>query len=254
MKNIEDILDKVGLSPSEQTVYVALLEGASSVADIMKTTGEKRPTVYYALHQLESRGLVSKTGKEYGNKFRVEPIETLLAVVENNIREQEKLLEDVQMLGKRYAVKNKKDNATVSYYDTHDAIKNIIAYSLYTKNKSIRTIVPTYNFFNDMGDEFKKEYVSEKSKRGIVTQALWENIPNKSIINALYGNKSSIKQLPLEMHNAFKTTIFIYDDKTLYISPTKESFALLIQSKEHASTMNAIFDALWVSGLDIVKK
>ena len=75
---INKILEEIGLSPAEVLVYIALLDGLKSVQEVIKSTNEKRPTVYYSLNSLEKRGLVSKTGKDYGNKFQVEPIEKLL--------------------------------------------------------------------------------------------------------------------------------------------------------------------------------
>ena len=91
-KEVHKILADVGLAPAEILVYSALLGGANSAQKIMVTTGEKRPTVYYCLNSLEKRGLVSKTGREYGNKFRVEPLEKLTVLVEQNIQRQSELL------------------------------------------------------------------------------------------------------------------------------------------------------------------
>jgi hypothetical protein len=125
--------------------------------------------------------------------------------------------------------------------------------SLYGKGKTIRTIVPANNFFHQIGKDFIEEYVNEKIKRGIKTRALWEDIPNKNIIKSYYTG-SEIKQMPVDMHNNFETTIFIYDDKTLYIGPKKENHAILIQSKDHAKMMNALFESVWQKGVEIFTK
>lgn len=247
-KDIKSILEEIGLSPAEVSVYNALLDGVESVQEIIKMTSEKRPTVYYSLNSLEKRGLVSKTGKEYGNKFQIEPIDKLLELVHKNIRKQNELLEKTKKL-KDFYPKIKNDNKVlVSYFDNFESIKATIFYSFYTKSKIIRTIVPGNNFFNEVGTDFIQEYVKEKVKRKIKTRALWEDIPSKKILHEYYAN-SEIKQLPIEMHNAFETTIFMYDDYTLYVAPKKDNFAILIKSKDHTKMMSAIFDSLWKNSL-----
>ena len=249
-KEITKILEDIGMSPAEIIVYISLLDGSQSVQEIMKVTSEKRPTIYYSLNSLEKRGLVSKTGKEYGNKFQIESIDNLLELVNRNIRKQNDLLEKTKKLKDFYPKNKINDKVLVSHFDNLEAIKTAVFYSLYGKGKTIRTIVPANNFFHQMGKDFIEEYVNEKLKRNIKTKALWEDIPSKSIIKNYYPD-SEIKQLPVDIHNNFDTTIFIYDDKTLYIAPKKENYAVLIQSKDHAKMMNSLFENIWSNSLEV---
>ena len=249
-KEIIQILEDVGMSPAEVLVYISLLDGSQSVQQIIKVTNEKRPTIYYSLNSLEKRGLVSKTGKDYGNKFQIESIDNLLELVNRNIRKQNELLEKTKKLKDFYPKNKTNDKVLVSHFDNLEAIKTAVFYSLYGKGKTIRTIVPANNFFHQIGKDFIEEYVNEKLKRNIKTKALWEDIPNKNIIKNYYSD-SEIKQLPVDMHNNFETTVFIYDDKTLYIGPKKENHAVLIQSKDHAKMMNSLFENVWNQGIEV---
>ena len=95
-ETILNTLEKIGLSVAEATVYVALLQGAVSAAEVIKMTGEKRPTVYYALGSLEKRGLVTKAGSETRKQFKVEPLEKLEDIVRRTIRQQEALLDKTE--------------------------------------------------------------------------------------------------------------------------------------------------------------
>ncbi len=247
---VSKILIEIGLSPAEISVYLALLDGLKSAQQITKTTNEKRPTVYYSLNSLEKRGLVSKTGKDYGNKFQLEPLDKLLELISKNIRKQNQLLESAKQLKHVYASGDKNNKVLTSYFDTPESIKSAIFYSLYGKDKTILTIVPGNNFFHEIGMDFVEEYVKEKIKKGIKTKALWEDIPSKTIINKYYSD-SKIKQLPVNMHNCFETTVFIYDDKTLYIGARKENYAVLIQSKEHSKMMRALFNNVWACAIEV---
>lgn len=249
-KELKIILEEIGLPKAEISVYSALLDGVISVKEIMKITNEKRPTVYYSLASLEKRGLVSKTGKDYGNKFQLEPLDKLLELININIRKQNQLLDRAEKIKKYYPLKKRENATIVSNFDNLISIKSAIFFTLYGKEKIIRSIVPGNNFFHELGEDFINEYVGEKLKRGLKTKALWEDIPNKGVLKKYYS-ESDLRQLPVSMHNSFETTVFIYDDKTLYIAPKKENSAVLIQSKQHAKMMRAVFDEIWNLSTDI---
>jgi sugar-specific transcriptional regulator TrmB len=251
-EDIESVLEEVGLAQAEATVYMALLDGAQSAQEIVRFSGEKRPTMYYSLNSLEKRGLVSKTGKEYGNKFQVEPLTRLEELVQKNIQKQTDLLDKTRGFKEFYAKKTKTQKSLVSYFDSAESVKVAIFNSLYSKEKLIRTIVPAQNFFHEMGEKFVAEYVKEKTKRKIKTVALWENIPNQKFMDEYY-TQLEVRQMPVDMHNSFDTTIFIYDDKTLYVSPKSEAYAVLIQSTAHSKMMRALFFAVWGNAF-VVKK
>lgn len=251
-RDVQTLLLDIGLAPAEVTVYQALLGGAISVQAIMKVTGEKRPTVYYSLNSLEKRGLVHKTGKDYGGKFQVAPLANLTALVDRTIKQQERLYEQTKQLETFYPLQKAPGKVLVTYFDTIPTITAAISYTLYSKDKAIYSIVPAQNFFHEMGRGFFEDYVQEKQKRKIKTIALWEDIPKRSIMDDYYST-SDIRQLPITMHNRFATTIFIYDDKTLYISPKKDSYAVLMQSTEHAAMMRAFFATFWENGLVVAK-
>ena len=249
-KELKIILEEIGLPKAEISVYSALLDGVISVKEIMKITNEKRPTVYYSLASLEKRGLVSKTGKDYGNKFQLEPLDKLLELININIRKQNQLLDRAEKIKKYYPLKKRENATIVSNFDNLISIKPAIFFTLYGKEKIIRSMVPGNNFFHELGEDFINEYVGEKLKRGLKTKALWEDIPNKEVLKKYYS-ESDLRQLPVSMHNSFETTVFIYDDKTLYIAPKKENSAVLIQSKQHAKMMRAVFDEIWNLSTDI---
>ncbi len=248
--DIQNLLEEIGLSAAEASVYISLLDGAQSVSEVIKQTGEKRPTVYYSLNSLQKRGLVSKTGQEYGNKFRVGSLEELESLVEGSIRKQEHLLEKTKKLIEVYPKGSSQSKSLVSYFESPEAVKQAIFSSLYAKEKRVRSIVPAQNYFHEIGKDFVVEYVREKQKRKIKTIALWEDIPNKQTVTDYYDS-ADIRQLPIDMHNSFDTTVFIFDNKTLYISPKSEQYAVLIQSDSHSKMMKAMFDNTWSNAIKI---
>lgn len=237
----------LGLSDSEVTVYLAMISGARTARDLVKITQLKRPTVYYALGCLEKRGLTSKTGLAGGKSFSLEPLEKLSVIAKEKALEISKLQnhidELIPTLAETSAPSNQKP--TVAFYEGVDAVKNAIMEMLYCKSKHINSVAPKQNFFWQIGQDFVELFIEERIKRNIKTKNLWEAPVNKELVKQYYEGLSQIKILPEIMHGKFKTTTFLYDDKTLYVSSKNNSYCLLMTSKEHTDTMQAWFDGLW---------
>ena len=245
-KSILTIFEQTGLSPAESIVYTALLSGAQTAQEIMKITDEKRPTVYYCLNSLEKRGLLSKTGKELGAKFQVESIDNLSELVTRNISKQNNLLEDINKVKEVFTKKDVVSKTVVSHYEGLQAINTAIFSTLYTKEKLIRSVVPEKNFFHQSGKKFVLEYVTEKKRRNVKTKALWESIPQKSVFEEFY-KEAEVRKFSQDMISKFDSTLFVYDNKTLYISPKNDLYAVLIQSDSHAQMMKSVFENMWIN-------
>lgn len=240
------ILAQLGLTDSEVKVYLAMCRGLKTARDIIKATRQKRPTVYYALSKLEERGLVRKTGRGGEERFAVEPPERLKTIADRQKAEATKLEKEVAELIPSLATKTAGlEKPHVSFYEGVEAVKNVIMETLYCRDRHIDSIAPNDNFFWQVGQSFADAYVSERVARRIGTRNLWEAIREPKLIKKYYEGLSDIRILPAAMHGKFVTTIFLFDDKALYISSLKNAYALLVTSKEHHDTMQALFDGLW---------
>lgn len=242
-------LELLGLTESEITVYLAMISGSMSARDIIKATGLKRPTVYYAIGCLEKRGLVGKTGKEGDGKFFLEPLEKLQQLSEDKLRESAALHESISELVPflQSGQSHTDEKPLVAFYEGIEAVQQIIMEMLYCKNKRIESIVPKENFFWQVGRDFVSKFVNERMRRGIHTKNIWQVTVDPEIMGKYYPKPSEVRVAPAAMGNAFFTTIFLYDDKTLYVSSKKNGYAVLITSEEHHATMNAWFNAIWES-------
>ena len=69
MKKYIHLLERLGMSEAERSIYLALLEHPYiTISDISRHTRYHRPTVYKTIHALESDGYVEKSyldGKRY---------------------------------------------------------------------------------------------------------------------------------------------------------------------------------------------
>lgn len=239
-------LTALGLSDSEITVYLAMVSGARSVRDIGLTTRLKRPTIYYALGCLEKRGLVSKTGKQSDTRFAVESPRKLITLAREKSAESLALEESVaDLVPFLTSSHSPSDKPSVAFFEGVDAVKAVIMEMHYAKKKHVLSVVPRDNFFWQVGREFVTRFLEERKRRGIHTRNLWDERKSGDAMRRFYDGFSEVRILPAVMLGKFKTAVFIYDDKTLYVASKKSCYAVLISSPEHAATMRAWFEGLW---------
>lgn len=249
MQEPQKILKNLGLSDSEVTIYLSMISGVKTAYDLVKVTGLKRPTVYYALGCLEKRGLISKSPAENDSRYLLVDLNRLKVLVEEKEREVKELQSAVTnlvpSLEMQFAVTDNKP--TVVFFEGVSAVKNVIMEMVYCRDKKINSVVPKDNFFHQLGKDFVKLFVEERVKRNIKTRNLWESPVDKKLVKQYYEDLSEIRILPEVMAGKFMTTIFLYDDKTLYVSSLNNSNCIVVTSKEHHDTMQAWFDGLWIS-------
>jgi sugar-specific transcriptional regulator TrmB len=256
MQNPKTILQELGLSESEIAVYLTMLSGAGTARDIIKSTQMKRPTVYYALTGLEKRGLISKTGSEGKRRFFPEPLHKLTLLVDEKLADAQTLKADIAALlpSLSPAPGSREQRPTVSFFEGKLAVQRTIMDMLYCKSKQINSVVPTDNFFWQTGKEFAKSFIEQRVKRGIKTKNLWEATGDKTLVKQYYGGLSEIRILPDVMKGRFRTAIFLYEDKVLYVSSLKNAYCVLMTSQEHHETMQAWFDGLWLASTPLKNK
>lgn len=247
MNEPELYLKKLGLTESETTVYLRMIAGARTALDIIKTTKMKRPTVYYALNSLEKRGLVSKSGKLADFTFTLSPFERLLAIAKEKEDEAATLTEQIGELIPNLSStpSNQLEKPAVSFFEGVDAVKHVVMDVMYTKDRKVDLVVPENTFFWGFGEPFLRKFIEERRQRNITTRNLWEAEIKSQDFKQYYSDLSMVRMLPEVMAGKFKTTIFLFDDKTLYVSSYENAYAILVASQEHTDTMRALFEGLW---------
>ncbi len=249
MINPRPLLYKLGLSESEATLYLKLIEdGALTAAELTKATQSKRPTVYYALRQLSDRGLVQKSGVPGVERFQAEAPEKLVTILKLREQELQALEEELRMMIPQMVPSSvaREGVPSVSFYEGEAAMKQAIMETLYCRSRHIDTLTPQDNFFWQTKDQvFADRYVMERKNRKITTRHLWEALLTPANMTRFFPPQAQIRILPKTMHGAFRTSVFLYDDKVMYVSSQKSGYVLVVKSKEHHELMSSIYNSLW---------
>lgn len=239
------LLARLNLSEAEIDVYLALLHGAQGAREIVQTTNRSRPTVYYALSALERRGLLSKTGLDDDQRFRLEPMTRLETIVRHKQQEVEALQYELAEFVAQHKPTEKGDHKpNVAFYEGVSAVRNVIMETVYCHSRQIDTLVPTRNFFWQLGPEFVEKYVELRHTLGIKTRNLWQEPIEQPIIDQFY-DKAEIRLMPGGLGDRFRSTVFMYDDSVLYISSLASGYALLVRSPEHRELMRELYGVVW---------
>lgn len=248
MKTPKELLKNLGLSESEIILYLSILsKGALSASELVKATHGKRPTVYYALRQLLERGLVRQVAAQGAQRYQAEPPEKILTLLNLRQEELKSLCEEARESLPLFAVNTLPSEGVpvVTFYEGERAMKQVVMETLHAKSGHIDSLAPKDNFFWQVGQAFSQAYINERASRNITTRNLWEQPLKPEVLTRSYQGRSQVRILPSSMHDRFRTTMFLYDDKVMYISSLKNAYVLLVQSKEHHELQKAIYDGLW---------
>ncbi len=245
MLDARAMLAKLDLTEAEIDTYLMVLKGVQSAREIISATTRSRPTVYYALTALERRGLIVKFGNSEEYRYQAEPLTRLKAILQD--REDSLAVTRIQLEEFMSMYQESDKQPQVTFYEGIQAVKGVIMESLYCRSGKIDSIVPSDNFFWQLGSDFVDQYTELNYTLGISTRNLWDKSIKKDSTEEYY-QKAEIRVLPDSMRDKFSTTVFIYDDLVLNVLPRASGYAFVVRSREHSEMMRVFYDTLWGLG------
>jgi sugar-specific transcriptional regulator TrmB len=238
--NLLEKLKNFGFSGNTAIIYVKLTElGKVRAADLIEGANMHRHLVYRALHELEGRGLVTKTMQNGVAHFTANEPDNLLLEID----QKKKQVLDIMSL-----VRDQKTaaNREVVFYDGLDGIGKASMLSLEKSDDKISYVLGG----NDLTKQpvladYWKEYHTERSKRGIVMKMLFDATTDKEILkNRNAYPFTEARYLPKEME--IPMWIYIYGKMVVLEIPSGSNpLAIAITSEEMTKTFITYFEHLW---------
>jgi sugar-specific transcriptional regulator TrmB len=248
--NINEILQDIGLSDKESSVYIALLRvGSAKVVQIAHSAELQRTTTYDILHTLSRKGLVTKYTKGASVIYTATDPRALTSFLDHQAKQFEtqigaKKQRVVEMLPELISLA--KDNAKfpkVRFFEGAQGMREALEDTLNT-----REIILAYADIGSIYEEgggFFSDYLSERIKRKIHAYAIapdttvWRETAQRS-----QKEMRTVRFLPEGAQ--YTPEVNIYDDKMLMIS-WKEKIAVIIESRDLAQLQKVIYLQLWNS-------
>ena len=234
------ILEKIGLTKHESTIYLALLEmGTSNISQISEKTSIHRPLIYKAIPTLLEKKLITKTQKIKSIVYGAEPpnrLETMFDDLRIDFFETLPDLEDSYNSSEK-APKIRflegKDGTKRIFDDVVRSLKKGDVFYRYSSNKDGNEKKDKYlpRIYRKMRDE-------KKLQREVITNT-----------QTAVHKKSSLDRFAKVMPNDFgpfehNITEIIYGDKIAFVDYNSET-AMIIESKRIADFQRQIFQTLY---------
>jgi sugar-specific transcriptional regulator TrmB len=247
---MKQLLEKLGLSEKEASVYVALLELAEdTVQNIARKSGVNRATTYVILEKLMKYGLASQIKKGKKTYFVAEDpreLANILSAQQHELEDRRRLLDD--SLNQFTAVYNaKRGKPTVRYYEGEDGLEALDRYGrerLKSETGDILAVSP-FDLLDDRFPKRRRASLSERVEAKIKSRVIYthrdgpidEAIHAQALREAIFIDKD---KLPV----SGPISILPWGIK-IYQMESAEPYGILIEDEAIARTMRVIFELAW---------
>ena len=230
-----EFLENIGLTRSEISVYLSLLEfNSASASEIAEKSGLYRKNTYDALNRLIKKGLVSSAKVETKQIFSATNPQRLLEFVELRKNEIQGMLPELNSI---YTLPRTADEVTV--FKGKEGLKTIFEEILKAKLN--------YDKFGS-GDKFKEflpyyypHFQNRKTENGINCRAIYSE--NERYLDSVKEFIGEVRFLPKEFIHP--STTFVFGDRVAVLIWKENPLGILISSKEVSESYRYYFELLW---------
>jgi sugar-specific transcriptional regulator TrmB len=246
---IKEILKKLDLSDKEITTYLALLElgNETHIFPISRKAKLPRTTVFHVLDRLHEEGLVSVLDRHGRRIYSPTPPEQIVKSLEKRHAELGEQVAAVKSslpeLLKLFAISDYQPKVKV--YQGEE-IREIYEELLNSSEKEQWYIGGVKPIEDLLGKRYLADWIKRRIAAGIASKA----IRTRSTETPDTINSNSGKEFMREVRYApegfnLGAHVIIAGNKIAMITTAKESYGILIDSRDIATTMKSWFTSLW---------
>ncbi len=236
---LHDELKQIGLSKSEITVYLYLLEeGLATPPQIAVGTGIARTNCYNILLVLKEKGLIEEEHKGKRKAYIASDPEALLRTLEKKKEAVERLLPDLRGL---YTLQ--KNKPKIRFYEGWEQVKEIY---LQTLNAKEIFAIGSTKHLHSVDEKFLQKFFTEIKIREIILNDILNSDSGEEIAKQtkeLLKGYYDVRVLPRNIEN-FKTDILIWEDNIALITLEEPIFGTVLTNKLLAETFRIIFNVM----------
>lgn len=239
--NLEQNLQKIGLSEKEAALYLAGLQaGVCTMQQLVNASKLKRATVYELVESLKDKGLIKTAQKGKKKIYIAEDPQNIFPL----IKQKETVLHN--MMGELLAIQNKAGKKpSIRMYQGIEGVKEIYE-DLLRKRQDFIEVLSSKLPDERISSFWSGEYVERRIKKGNHVKVIAPDIPfYRDLKNK---DKFSLRQTKLfpAQHFPFKNEVFVYNGKVAFVTQEgDESLGLVIESTDVFETMNLILNHFW---------
>ena len=244
---LNQILQDLGLSPKEASVYLACLELWSAPAStIARRLGENRVTTYSNLKNLVKKGIANEIDKHKGTYYAVVSPQQLLDKAQKKYETLKEKLPEFMAIASKYDNKPQ-----VQFFEWLESLKNIYEEIILHGGDDMEQDAPylTFTGTGDIDPMFQSYLVNEFAPRRMKFPRRTRSILAKNTENT-YINYHTKQHDVLVVDDPifdFSDEIIIYgqDKIAIVMYNTNEICGLVIRSKTMHNGIKSMFYLIW---------
>ncbi|MFA7253736.1 MAG: helix-turn-helix domain-containing protein [Patescibacteria group bacterium] len=231
MKNLEI----EGLNQKELEVYENLLTlKRATVLQLTQVSNEKRTTLYRILESLLFKGLVSEIYERKKHFYIAESPKKLLEFINNEKEKIKNILPDLEALEQQALERPK-----IKFCEGKEALKSFYN-EIYAGRKEVRAVGAPERLVKDIN--FHNEQVAKRVRLKIPARVIYSDTP----FSRKRAETEALREVRISKHlRPLDATFMFSSNKVMAFSHKNWVTGVLIENKEIASGLEAIFDALW---------
>jgi sugar-specific transcriptional regulator TrmB len=231
-------LKQFGLSDQEAQTYLSLLKiGGARASALAKEIGIKRTTVYPILKSLSEKGVVLVYFKKSQRFYYAQKPNILAALFEKKLEFFNSIVPTFLAIDKKQA-----EAVGLRFIETKEELKRFYEDVLIDyKNKSYR-IIGNASEWEGVDQEFFIGFRKDRARANIKTRLLL-SADSKNINPTEKNLLREYKYLP--ENYKFRSTMDIFKDKVLIVSPDISSLAVVIAIPAMVDIFKSMFEIIW---------
>lgn len=251
MWHLQHLLEDIGLSHYESTIYLQLLEAGEQPASVIaRRTNIPRSTARGTLDKLTERGVARKLYKRNTQYYRCEDPSALLRHLQDRLSDDHRSTERIEATLPQLRALLRRDSVIpkVTYFEGPKGVIEAFNHSLFVEGISEILFFTSYSFIRDAvilknDDEF---YIPLRVKKGIRMRVLVGKRKDLDPRKKYNDPKELRERRYLPERFAMPGNIHIYGNFVVYFSAGgSEYMAVLVESAMMADTMRALFNFMW---------
>jgi sugar-specific transcriptional regulator TrmB len=247
---IETILKSLNFDELDVKTYVFLLEnGPVAAGSLSKQLGQPRSSIYGFLARLKDRGLIIESQRRGIKVFSAENPEKLGLLFTQQIENLHKQYTEFKtLLPTLKRGGSKLVQPKFQIYEGREGLQSALKDMLLYYDIETQAFWPQKKMVDTLTPDFFRYHNRERIKNNLRTRAIW---PAEQVVSIkehpYFGTgpdfKRQIRIAPPQVN--FSLGYWIYGNKVVFISSTKESFGFIVESLEFAQMMKSQFELVW---------
>jgi sugar-specific transcriptional regulator TrmB len=239
-KDIAQLLNQVGLLPSESKVYLSALElGPSTVQLIAAKAKISRTAAYEAVELLTKRGLISSSLSGKRKLFAAEDPHRIVSYLKEEQQKFSTTLADIERQVEALHLLAGGIKPTVKVYEGDEA--------MHAYFDNIAQAKPTvFDEISNLDDVY--QYLPSKKIQAARKAYDWSGIKRMRLLHfgELRNPRPGVEFCRLtDRFGEFHGNITIYGDYVALVTYVGRPVVVIIESKNMADTMRVLFNAAW---------